>query len=421
MALRVIQPSEVYTKDHLVGCIYGPPGLLKSTLANTAKNPILLDFDEGIHRAEFRRAFVPVPSWKDVSAMERTDFEPYNTAIVDTAGRALDKLSAYIIEKNPKMANPSGGLSLQGFGVLKVEFATFLNKLKSYGLDILLVVHMQEEKRGDEIVERLDAQGASRQEIYKSADFMGRLSSEPDGTISLNFTPSPTGFGKNPGHLPVMKFTVPISPAARYIETVFEKTKERINALTEEQRVVSAALEAWRDRVNQANSAEELTALIAQVPTDVRVQESAKKVLNSIANDKGYRYDKDKSAFVTKTNGTVAQLPAPQAAQEPQKAPEPTEAPATAQSAPQGEREPGEEGPDEPRPQTSNDEKRARLQSLFAIKYPEPADLMKAFKQADATCFFKGKLRGARSSPADLSDMDVAIMLHAIDTNQLSI
>lgn len=438
--LKVIHPSDAHTVDTLVGCLYSPPGLLKTTLAFTARDPLLLDFDHGVHRAEFRRAFVHVERWKDVADMNSADLEPYKTIIVDTAGRALDSLAGSIIDRNPKMGNVAGGLTLQGFGQLKSEFAAWLQRLRSFGKDILLVAHMTEEKRGDDTVERLDMQGASRQEVYKSADFMGRLAIERDGTITMNLSPSDTGFGKNPGNLPVQRFKTPIEPSSRHMEKIFEMTKARINAMTKEQQIVSEALEQWRDRVVAAADASALTALIAEVPTDERLQENAKRVLNSIANDKGFRYDKDAGRFVQKTVGTVAQFPgqpttpvaAPQQPQDAGKPSVPISEPTTPAVAPGGqattvqrEREPGDdddvEPPLEQQPNPTFEQNRKRLISLFFDKYKEPAKVSQAFRQADAKVFFKGKIRGTREGPAELSDMDVAIMLHAIDSNQLSI
>lgn len=434
MVMKVILPSDVYRKETIVGCIYGPPGLRKTTLGFTADRPLLLDFDGGVHRASFRRAFVPVETWDDVLQMERSDFDGYGTAVVDTAGRAIDALGRKIIERDPKMANKSGGLSLQGFGALKTEFAAWLRKLRGFGLNVLLILHSEEQKDGDSTVVRIDAQGASKQEIYKVSDFMGSITINHEGAIALNLSPSDVAFGKNPANLPPMLFKT-IDGSSTHMAKVFSQTLEKINAMTEEQREVSAALEAWRVRIMEAPDAAALTALTKDVPTDPRVTENAKRVLWSVARDRGFTYDKDRGEFVPKDANVVkfpAGTPAQEAACAPQAAQdapaeqgggkEPDAAP-TAHVAQEGSlgslREPGDEGPDA---ELSPAElKRQRLGAVFAEKYPEPDALMKAFKKADADVFFKGKLRGARSSPADLSDMDVAIMLHAIENNQLSI
>lgn len=386
MAMRIIHPSDVYRKETIVGTIFGPPGLRKTTLGFTADRPLLLDFDGGVHRASFRKAFVPVDTWDDVLHMEKGDFEGFATVVIDTAGRALDLLALKIMSRDPKMSNKSGGLSLAGFGALKTEFATWLRKLKSFGLNVLLILHSEEKQDGDNTTIRIDAQGASKQEIYKSSDFMGLVSIDHEGAITLTLSPSDTAFGKNPANLPAQKFAK-IDPSSTHIARVFSLTLDRINAMTEEQREVSATLEAWRDQVMKASTAEELTALIAQVPTDERVMVNAKRVLNSIAIDKGFWYDKEKSAYVPKPPENVVAMPENVVAMQP----------------------------------PALEQKRQKLVKMFAEKYPDAADLLKAFKKADAACFFKGKLKDARQSPDDLSDMDVAIMSHAIESGQVSI
>jgi hypothetical protein len=47
--------------------------------------------------------------------------------------------------------------------------------LNSFGKDVVLIAHMDEQRNGDDIIERLDVQGGSKGEIYKAADAMGRV------------------------------------------------------------------------------------------------------------------------------------------------------------------------------------------------------------------------------------------------------
>src|SRR5438094_161444 len=116
--LKIIKASEPIKVERINLCLYGPPGLGKSSLAFTAKDPLLLDCDGGAYRAANRKDTVPVSKWADIISITAEDLKPYKTVVVDTAGRALDFLTADIIAANPKMGR-GGALTLQGFGELK--------------------------------------------------------------------------------------------------------------------------------------------------------------------------------------------------------------------------------------------------------------------------------------------------------------
>jgi len=72
MALKsVITSSQVMRVKALVAYIYADPGIGKTSLAYTAKDAILFDFDAGAHRAgKMRRgATVPVEHWPSVGSV----------------------------------------------------------------------------------------------------------------------------------------------------------------------------------------------------------------------------------------------------------------------------------------------------------------------------------------------------------------
>src|SRR5580692_4536668 len=102
MALKIVPASDPLPVENIVLTIYAAPGLGKSSLSFTADKPLMLDFDHGSYRAATRGDSVQVASWLDVSLMTAEDLAPYDTIIVDTAGRSLDALAADIILNNPK-------------------------------------------------------------------------------------------------------------------------------------------------------------------------------------------------------------------------------------------------------------------------------------------------------------------------------
>lgn len=290
------QPIEVKT---LVVVIYAPPGLGKTSMGFTAEKPLLLDFDKGAHRAKNRRDVVRIEAWSDVTDMAAEDFTGYSTVVVDTAGRALDVLAADIIRSNPKMGR-GGALSLQGYGELKSKFTAWVKHVRSFGLDVVLLAHSDETRSGDEVIERLDVQGGSKGEIYKSADVMGRIYLA-NGRRTLNLSPTDTAFGKNPGQLPTLE--VPdYSTTPDFLAGVIAQTKAALNALSEEQAKAAAALADWADKIGKAVTIEDFTALLEPAKAaDEAVRDNVKRLLVKIAKEKGYAFDGKLGAFTAPT------------------------------------------------------------------------------------------------------------------------
>lgn len=260
--LRIVHSHEVVTITQLILCIYAPPGVGKTTLAFTARRPLLLDFDRGAYRAKNRKDMVSVNDWREVAGMTRDDLADYDTIIMDTAGRGADALAQDIIRRNGKMG-AAGQLNLKGFGQLKSEFRSFLNLMISFGKDVVLIAHVDEQRSGDDVVERLDVQGSSKGEIYKSADAMGRIRIV-DRKRMLTFSPTDTAFGKNPGELEELE--VPHNDKAPdFLADVIDQIKARINTMSHEQTKAIALQAEWRDKIDAIEGADvaKFNALLA--------------------------------------------------------------------------------------------------------------------------------------------------------------
>lgn len=297
MTLRILKANEPITVEHLIATVYAAPGLGKTSLGYTAEKALLLDFDNGAYRSGNRGDTVPVKSWADVSGITKDDLAPYKTLVLDTAGRALDHLAADIIAGNPKLGR-GGALTLQGFGELKARFTAFTKLIRSFGLDIVLLVHADEQKSGDDIIERLDAQGGSKNEIYKVSDLMGRLKIE-GGKRVLNFSPTDTAFGKNPAGFP--KLDVPnFAAQPQFMAKVISDTKAALNKQTEAQQKVAKELAGWSARFSEAKDAAGFNTLIGEVKekasTDVR--DNAGRLLTQAARAKGFNFDKGAGKYV---------------------------------------------------------------------------------------------------------------------------
>ena len=292
--LKITRAADPITVDRLNVVIYGPPGLGKSSLAFTAEAPLLLDFDRGAHRAANRKEIVAVESWSDVANITAEDLAPFKTVIVDTAGRALDAITADIIRTDPK-GHKNGALTLPGYGALKTRFITFLKVLNSFGKDVVLIAHMDEQRNGDELIERLDVQGGSKGEIYKAADAMGRLVMEGKQRW-LRFSPTDAAFGKNPGQLDPLP--VPLHTAPEFdgfLGRVIQQTKDRLNELSEEQQAAVAEQEWFRTALPKVTDADGINGLLSRA-------KAGGKACSALVNDRakalGMTFDKAAGAYV---------------------------------------------------------------------------------------------------------------------------
>lgn len=294
MAIKITRASDPVTVDRLNICTYGPPGLGKTTAAFSAEAPLLLDFDGGVYRAMNRKDSVRIHSWEDIASLNTDDLAPFKTVIVDTVGRALDMLASDIIKRDPKMGR-GGALQLQGYGRLKADFAAFLKLLNSAGKDVILIAHMDEQRAGDDVIERIDATGASKNEIYKQADAMGRIVLR-NGKRTLVFDPTEAAFGKNPGRLPALE--IPNPPGA-FMAEVIARIKAELNALTEEQRQAQKVIDELRGVFNEFTTAEEFNAKREQL-SSANAADTVKALLLSVAQSKGFVFDRKAKAFTVK-------------------------------------------------------------------------------------------------------------------------
>lgn len=286
MALKIVRAADPIKVERLNLVLYAPPGVGKTSIAFTADSPLLLDFDQGAHRAANRKDTVRVGSWEDISGMTADDLADYKTVIVDTAGRALDHLTVSIIKRGMDPKSRGGSLTLQGFGKLKAEFVAWLKSINAMGKDVILIAHMDEQRNGDDIIERLDVQGGSKGEVYKAADAMGRIAIR-EGKRVLLFSPTDTAFGKNPGHLAPLEVPHP-DKGPTFLAGVIQSIKARLNEMTEEQTKAQEVLEGWRTVIEQMTEAEHFNEKLVAIKA---APKAAQALFAHAATAKGLVFD----------------------------------------------------------------------------------------------------------------------------------
>lgn len=264
------QAYEVSGDFKLKALIYGQPGLGKSTAAISAPNAVLIDCDNGVHRIapNHRVPFLPVKSYDEVlEVIASKDIAAFDTIVIDTAGKLLDYMAAWIIKNNPKMGRRDGALTQQGYGVRKYEFINLLKAVCTAGKHLIFVAHEKEEKDGDIRIVRPEIGGSSGGDLIKELDLVGYM--EAVGRKrTISFSPSEKYYAKNSARLPDM-LELPELANGQPNDFMAGIIKKCQAALNEE----SGKLKEYNELIAQATLA----------ITQIKNEKDANKMLESLA------------------------------------------------------------------------------------------------------------------------------------------
>ena len=194
--MPILQPHEMDFKNKNFSMIIaGSPGVGKTTLAMSAPNPVLFDFDKGVSRvrAQHRKATAVVATYEELLAdMESEAIKKSDTLVVDTGGSFITYLHDWAERKDARLKKNK----LQRFGVVKDEFNHFTSRLQhALNKNIIYIFHTVEEKKGDIITQRLLCEGSARNSVWQPCD-LGAYFYIEGGQRKLGFTPTEEYFAK---------------------------------------------------------------------------------------------------------------------------------------------------------------------------------------------------------------------------------
>ena len=272
-------PNELEINSTIKMLVYGQPGIGKTTLALSAPNPVLFDFDGGVSRVNkaHQCPTLQVKSWDEaldaLTELEKGEV-PCKTIVIDTAGKMLDYMSEYIMRNDPKMKMRDGSLALKGYGQRKVMFTNLIKRISMMGKNVVFVAHEKEDKDGDIRRVRPDMSGSSLGDLIKELDLVGYMQAYGhDRTIC--WTPNEQYYAKNTCNLPE-----------------YEKVPVIIDAqggIAGENDYLAKTFAGYAEYLKQqAKIGEDYNNLLAQISEDVAAITDAKTADEFVAKMGGY-------------------------------------------------------------------------------------------------------------------------------------
>jgi hypothetical protein len=299
MAVKIIEATDAIEISQIRMLIFGQPGIGKSSIGNTAEEPLSLDFDKGAHRAMNRKRTVSIDAWEDVQELMRMEdfLRKHKTLVLDTVGRCLDVMSVAIIAENSKFGY-AGNLSQQGWGVLKGRFRTWMTQLATLGIDVLMLAHDKEDKSGDVKSIRPDIQGGSYGEVLKVADFCGYYAMAGKER-TLDFSPTESYVGKNPaGWEP---FRVPsFVKSPKFLAGLMVEGRAALGKMSEESAAIASKVADWQTAIADYATVDQVNGAIPGVKalTPPILLEQVKRHLADKAKALGLKADKATGLYV---------------------------------------------------------------------------------------------------------------------------
>lgn len=288
------KPSELSVKTTLSVLIYGQPGIGKTTLGVSVPDAVLFDYDGGVQRINgaHQVATLQPTSWEDTNAALQeiaNEMPEVQTIVIDTVGKMLDYMSAYIIRTDSKMAMRDGSLSLKGYGVRKTMFVNFIKQLALMGKNVIFIAHEREERRGEETFKRPEIGGSSANDLIKELDLVGYMYATGKERV-ITFDPAEYYYAKNTCNLPAaIKLPVVVDGTGKASQNVamanivksYEAAQVKRQAMTAEYEQVLGII---AETMTYATDADSLNEAMAKVFSLEQIYDSLLKAKRAVAN-----------------------------------------------------------------------------------------------------------------------------------------
>ena len=311
-----------FSNKKIAMLIVARPGVGKTTLAESAPRPLLVDLEDGVARVEacYRGdTSVVDPNTEEgkkfesfVKDLTESDLSDYDTVIIDTLGKLVDLLTPVVIRENPINGQRDGKtLSLKGYGAIGAKITEFIKMVKGLNKHIIFIAHCTEVSDGDTVKTRVNIPGATKDKIWDDIDiggymdFMGK-------ERAIHFTPTEKYDAKGCHGISGDYMVPPLkstknggNPADNHFLTdLFTQIQKNI---AEDQSAYNSGLEDYKKAIEiipaikKITNVDELNNACSQVKGMKHGLTSREEILDAVqkkAKELGAEYDKAAKCYV---------------------------------------------------------------------------------------------------------------------------
>ena len=289
--------------------IAGYPGIGKTTLGLSAPKPLLIDVDFGINRtmASVRKDYIQPENYEELLNDLKGDLSDYETIVIDTGGKLLELMKAYVIKNDIKNAKKDGTLSLQGYGAVGREFTRFMNyiyfELRKH---CVIIFHAVEEKQEEETKLRILVEGSTKNTVWQNVELGGFIEMRGDKKV-IGFNNCERYFAKSSFGIKG-NYTIPELNGTQqndFLTKLFEQANKNIQ---EESKIFEEERKQYQEVINKyipivesmtVENANEVMDLIKNIDNHILTSEKeikdhfAKKIkeLNLVWNKDKQQYE----------------------------------------------------------------------------------------------------------------------------------
>lgn len=295
--MTIIRKDQSFPERPVIIVIYGTPGCGKTSLANTANEPILIDCDRGSDRAVNRQDTIIAQNWNDV-LQDEGEIKNYKTVIIDTAKAALDDyLMVYVVEKDYKLKTNK----LKAYGAIGDEFKAFVNTRRAEGIDIIIIAHAKEEKDGDNLRLSPDVTGQSKDLILRIADQVGFVTML-NNKRTVTFEPTDKTIGKNVARIPTLEIPDESDPKFKtFMAEIINQVKTSIRTQSQEQIEAQKTITEFENLISNCSDSNSLMSVsekCSHLPK--HLQAGMRKLIRTKVDELGLVFSKEENKFIAK-------------------------------------------------------------------------------------------------------------------------